>query len=389
LDKISVSMTINATAPILVAFLIVLAKKRGHELEELRGTVQNDILKEFIARGTQIYDLDFSLRYSTDLSEFCIKNLPNFNWASISGYHIREAGATAVQELAFTFLNARVYFNALVERGLSIESILKRTSFFFDCMMDFFEEIAKFRAAREIYAHIVKDEYGCNDERCQKLKFHTQTGGSALTAQGYYNNIIRACIQCLAAVLGGTQSLHCSSFDEALGLPTEESALVALRTQQIIRYETGIPSVTDPLGGSFYIEYLTNEIKKKVRSLMSEIDNLGTLRCIKNGYIKKLIEDSAYKIQKRIEEKDQIIVGVNMFEEFSRPSDFFYVDDQETKDIISRLVNFKRTRNIQKVNVAREQLSNAKRSGHNLMEYIINAVENECTLGEITDALRQ
>lgn len=388
LNKVSISMTINSTAPILMAFLVSLAKQRDISLKYIRGTVQNDMLKEFIARGTYIYDLDFSLRYSTDLSEYCIRNLPNFNWSSISGYHIREAGATAVQELAYTFSNAKVYFRELLKRGLSIEEILKRTTFFFDCMMDFFEEIAKFRAARRIYAKMVRFDFDCKDESCQKLKFHTQTGGSALTAQGHHNNIIRACLQSLAAVLGGTQSLHCSSYDEALGLPTEESARLALRTQQIIRFETNIPAVTDPLGGSYYVEWLTNQIELKVFELMTELEQLGYLNAIRNGYVKRCIEDSAFETQKKIESGEMVVVGVNRFIDQHSAETSFSVDEESVRLTLSRLERFKKDRDSFKVKEALNNLSSAKSSRENLFPYVLNCVECRCTLGEISNALK-
>ncbi len=389
LERISISMTINSTAPILMGFLIKLAEKRGVSLSKLRGTVQNDILKEFIARGTQIYPLEWSLKLNSDLSEYCIKNLPNFNWSSISGYHIREAGASAVQELAFTFINASIYFEELIHnRNLPPEAVFKRTSFFFNCMLNLFEEVAKFRAARSIYAKMVRDEFNCLDESCQKLKFHTQTGGSALTSQGYYNNIVRACIQSLAAVLGGTQSLHCSSFDEALGLPTDESALVALRTQQIIRYETGIVDVTDPLGGSYYVEWLTNKIEKEVTKLIKEIKDIGALNCIKSGYIKNLIENNAYQMQLEIEKGERIIVGVNKFSDFQKPYKPFKVENSDLNYTKQRLERFKKQRDLKRVKEFMDLLSKQKSADTNIMPFILQAIENKLTLGEISMALR-
>ena len=315
LDKVSTSMTINAPAAVLLAMYIAVGKKQGYGSKQLRGTIQNDILKEYVARGTYIYPPKPSLRLITDIFQYCEKEVPNWNTISISGYHIREAGSTAVQEVAFTIADAIAYVQAAIDSGLEVDHFASQLSFFFAAHNDFLEEIAKFRAARRIWAQIMKNRFGAKDPKSWMLRFHTQTGGSTLTAQQPENNIVRVAIQAMAAVLGGTQSLHTNSMDEALWLPTEKSVRTALRTQQIIAYESGVGDTIDPMGGSYAIEYLTDEIAKRAMEYIKRIDDLGgALAAIEKGYMQNEIQDSAYKFQKEVENKEQIVVGVNSFQ---------------------------------------------------------------------------
>ena len=389
LQDITTSMTINATASILLAMYIALAKKQGADLSKISGTIQNDILKEYAARGTYIYPPVQSMRLITDIFEYCSTDLPKWNTISISGYHIREAGSTAVQELAFTLANGKAYLKAALAKNLDIDIFAKRLSFFFNCHNDFFEEIAKFRAARRMWAHITT-EMGAKDPRATQLRFHTQTGGSTLTAQQPDNNIIRVSMQALAAVLGGTQSLHTNGFDEALSLPTEEAAQIALRTQQLIAFESGVTSTVDPLGGSFFVESLTDQIEKAAQIYLDKIDAMGgAVVAVENGYIQQQIADSAYQYQLEIEAKTRIIVGVNKYErEEKAPINVFRVDDSIRQIQIDKLVKLKAERNNEAVNIALKQINEFAKNGQNLMPAIVSAVELYATLGEIADELR-
>ena len=390
LQKVSSSMTINATAPILLAMYICLAKKQGADLKQISGTIQNDILKEYAARGTYIYPPKASMRLITDVFEYCSKELPKWNTISISGYHIREAGSTAVQELAFTLANGKAYLEAAIQKGLDINVFAKRLSFFFNCHNNFFEEIAKFRAARRMWAQITNN-LGATDLGAQKLRFHTQTGGSTLTAQQPLNNVIRVTNQAMAAVLGGTQSLHTNGFDEALSLPTEAAAKVALRTQQIIAFESGVADTVDPLAGSYFVESLTDEIEKAAWKYIEIIDAKGgSVAAIEEGYIQNEIANSAYQYQKDIESGDAVLVGVNKYvdAEGLKP-EVFRVDDSIRKVQIDQIIKLKAERNGLEVEKALDDLKNAVKNGLNTMPFIIAAVESYATLGEIADTFRK
>ncbi|MEB0261051.1 MULTISPECIES: methylmalonyl-CoA mutase family protein [unclassified Mucilaginibacter] len=389
LKNITTSMTINATASILLAMYIALAKKQGADLKQISGTIQNDILKEYAARGTYIYPPTPSMRLITDIFEYCSKEVPKWNTISISGYHIREAGSTAVQELAFTLANGKTYLKAALEKGLDINVFAKRLSFFFNCHNNFFEEIAKFRAARRMWAHITK-ELGATDPGAQKLRFHTQTGGSTLTAQQPMNNIVRVSMQALAAVLGGTQSLHTNGYDEALSLPTEAAAKIALRTQQIIAFESGVTDTVDPLAGSFFIEALTDELEAAAQLYIDKIDAMGgSVKAIEQDYIQQEIAAAAYQYQNDIESGDQTLVGVNKFTQAEEVNpNVFRVDDAIRRQQIDKLVRLKEERNNDAVAKALQNLTVAARGTDNLMPYILNAVECYATLGEIADTLR-
>lgn len=390
LEHVSTSMTINATAFILLAFYVALAKKQGADLSKITGTIQNDILKEYAARGTYIYPPKPSMRIITDIFEWCSKELPKWNTISISGYHIREAGSTAVQEVAFTLSNGKAYVQAAIDRGLDINIFGKRLSFFFNSHNNLFEEVAKFRAARKIWAHIMK-ELGTTDPKAMMLRFHAQTGGSTLTAQQPLNNIARVTLQTVAAVLGGTQSLHTNGYDEALSLPTEEAARIALRTQQIVAFESGIADTADPIAGSFFVEALTNEIEEKAIALIQKIDALGgSVSAIESGFIQDEIARSAYTYQKNIEMNNKIIVGVNRFttNEHSSTS-LFRIDDSIRKLQINKLSLFKRSRNPARCDTVLQHLNDKAAAGENIMPAVIEAVENHCTLGEIADTLRE
>lgn len=390
LEKITTSMTINATASILLAMYTALAKKQGADLKNISGTIQNDILKEYAARGTYIYPPQPSMRIITDIFEYCSKELPKWNTISVSGYHIREAGATAVQELAFTLADGKAYLKAALEKKLDINVFAKRISFFFNAHNNLFEEVAKFRAARRMWAHITK-ELGATDPRAQMLRFHTQTGGSTLTAQQPHNNIIRVTIQALSAVLGGTQSLHTNGFDEALSLPTEEAAQIALRTQQIIAHESGAIQTVDPLGGSHYIENLTNEVEKKAWEYINKIDEMGgAVKAIEQGFIQNEIAKAAYRYQGDIESGKKVIVGVNKFQTEEKPFDkIFTVDDAIQKVQIDKIKKLKAERNNEAVKTALQNLQNAAKDNTNIMPPILAAVENYATLGEIADTMRK
>lgn len=390
LQKVSSSMTINATAPILLAMYICLAKKQGADLKLISGTIQNDILKEYAARGTFIYPPKASMRLITDIFEFCSVELPKWNTISISGYHIREAGATAVQELAFTLANGKAYLQAAIQKGLDINVFAKRLSFFFNCHNNFFEEIAKFRAARRMWAKLTQS-LGATDPAAQKLRFHTQTGGSTLTAQQPLNNVIRVSNQAMAAVLGGTQSLHTNGYDEALSLPTEAAAKVALRTQQIIAFESGVTDTVDPLAGSYFVEALTDEVEAAAWRYIDIIDSKGgSVAAIEEGYIQNEIAASAYQYQTEIESGESIVVGVNKYidEEGVKPEGF-RVDDSIRNLQIDKLIQLRADRNTLAVENALLELSRAVKNGLNTMPFIIKAVEVYATLGEIADTFRR
>ncbi|MGE3973058.1 MAG: methylmalonyl-CoA mutase [Bdellovibrionales bacterium] len=390
LDKISTSMTINSTAGILLAFYIVVARRRGLDQKILQGTIQNDILKEYIARGTYIYPPKPSLRVITNIFAYCGKNVPNWNTISISGYHIREAGSTAAQELAFTLANATTYVQAAIESGLDVDSFASRLSFFFNVHNNFFEEIAKYRAARRMWSRIMSEHFHAKNPNSFKLRFHSQTAGSTLTAQQPENNIVRVSLQALASVLGGTQSLHTNSMDEALGLPTEKSATIALRTQQILAHETGVTDVADPLAGSFYVESLTNELEKKAIEYMERIQSLGgVISCIESGWIQNEIHKAAYDFQMDLDKKDRIVVGVNDFvSKNEKPPQVLKINQSVQKDQINRLKKFKAKRDSKRVQKTLEKIRNAAEGADNLMPLFIEAVDQNVTLGEIADELR-
>jgi methylmalonyl-CoA mutase N-terminal domain/subunit len=389
LEKVSTSMTINATGFILLALYIALAKKKGHRLDQISGTIQNDILKEYAARGTYIYPPQPSMRIITDIFEYCSKEVPKWNTISISGYHIREAGAHAVQELAFTLANGKAYLKAAIAKGLDINVFARRLSFFFNAHNHLFEEVAKFRAARKLWATITRD-LGAADPKAQMLRFHTQTGGSTLTAQQPLNNIVRVSVQTLAATLGGTQSLHTNGYDEAISLPTEDAARVALRTQQIIGYESGIADTVDPLAGSFYVESLTQEVAHQAQALIEKIDAMGgAVEAIEAGFIQEEIAKSAYEYQRQIEDGTKIIVGVNKFqEESSQNIEVFRIDDSIRTIQSEKLQSLRNRRNNELVQSNLQDIQDAARSDRNLMPFVVTAVENYCTLGEIADTLR-
>ncbi len=389
LERVSTSMTINATGFILLALYAAVAKRKGADISKLNGTIQNDILKEHAARGTYIYPPQPSMRIITDIMEWCSKEMPKWNTISISGYHIREAGSTAVQEAAFTLSNGKSYVKAALEKGIDVNTLGKRLSFFFNAHNNLFEEVAKFRAARKIWANIMK-ELGATDPKAMMLRFHTQTGGSTLTQQQPLNNISRVTIQALAAVLGGTQSLHTNGYDEALGLPTEQAAQVALRSQQIIAFESGASDTADPLGGSFYVEQLTSEMEQEIKKLIEYIDQKGgSVKVIEEGYMQEQIAASAYQYQRAIEEKQKIIVGVNQFTTVeSSNTPIFKIDDEVRLAQVEKLKKLKSNRDQQKSTACLQAIKEAATSNTNLMPLVIEAVENYCTLGEISDTLR-
>src|SRR5450631_3074079 len=390
LEKITTSMTINATGFILLAFYVALAKKQGADLKKISGTVQNDILKEYAARGTYIYPPRPSMRIITDIFEWCGKEMPKWNTISISGYHIREAGSTAIQEIAFTLANGKAYVKAAIEKGLDINEFGKRLSFFFNAHNNLFEEVAKFRAARRMWSYIMKD-LGATDPKAMMLRFHVQTGGSTLTAQQPVNNIARVTIQALSAVLGGTQSLHTNGYDEALGLPTEEAAGIALRTQQIIAFESGVTETVDPLAGSYFVESLTNDMEKEASELIRLVDEMGgSISAIEQGFIQNEIAKSAYIHQRKVETREKIIVGVNAFES-SGPdrTQAFRIDDSIRKIQMEKLDNLRKERDPARCDHLLQLLNDQAASGENLMPTVIAAVEAKCTLGEIADTLRE
>jgi methylmalonyl-CoA mutase N-terminal domain/subunit len=389
LEDVSTSMTINATGFILLAFYVALAKKQGADLKKISGTIQNDILKEYAARGTYIYPPKPSMRIITDIFEWCAKEAPKWNTISISGYHIREAGSTAVQEIAFTLSNGKAYVEAALAKGLDINVFGKRLSFFFNAHNHLFEEVAKFRAARRMWAKIMKN-LGATDEKAMMLRFHTQTGGATLTAQQPLNNICRVTIQTLSAVLGGTQSLHTNGYDEALSLPTEDAARVALRTQQIVAFESGAPDTVDPLAGSYFVESLTDEIENKALALIAKIDAMGgSVSAIEAGFMQDEIAKSAYAYQRNIESGEKIIVGVNKFQVIETNTiPGFKIDDSIRTIQSDKLKALRNKRNNQIVVEILQKIESTAKSSENLMPIIVEAVENFCTLGEISDALR-
>ncbi|MCK5687230.1 methylmalonyl-CoA mutase, partial [bacterium] len=389
LDKVSTSMTINAPAAILLVMYMAVAQKQGVPFSAISGTIQNDILKEYVARGTYIFPPVPSMRLICDIFKFSSENLPIFNTISISGYHMREAGASAAQELAFTLANAISYVDAALETGMEVDDFAKNLSFFFAVHNDIFEEIAKFRAARRLWARIMKERYGAKNTLSQTLRFHTQTGGSTLSAQQPQNNIVRVTLQALAAVLGGTQSLHTNSFDEALQLPTEESVMIALRTQQILGHESGAAETPDPLAGSYYIEKLTDEMETKAMEYIKKIDDMGgAVKAIEKGYISTEIANSAYHYQCEIEDGSRKIVGVNCFKKEEPPYDSKVVSDEGENFQIQKLNSLKSQRDNDKVNQALKILREKSNSSENLVPYLLDAVKEYATLGEICDVLR-
>jgi methylmalonyl-CoA mutase N-terminal domain/subunit len=391
LDRVSTSMTINATAIILLALYIAVARRQGVAPRSLAGTVQNDILKEYVARGTYIYPPRPSLRIVTDIIAFCEREMPQWNSISISGYHIREAGSTAVQEVAFTLAHATAYVQSAIDAGLDVDSFGQRISFFFNAHNNFLEEIAKFRAARRLWARRMAGRFGATNPRAQQLRFHTQTAGSTLTAQQSDNNIVRVALQALAAVLGGTQSLHCNGKDEALALPTEESATIALRTQQIILHESGVANTVDPLGGSYAVEEMTSRIEREAADLLDRIDRLGgTLAAIEAGYIQQQIQDAAYTAQQAIDSGEAVVVGMNRFEDAApSPSDVFQIDPDIERRQVERVRAVRASRSQQEWRAALETIEGAARGSANLVPTIVAAVEARATLGEIADVMRK
>ncbi|SDY58201.1 acyl-CoA mutase large subunit family protein [Tindallia californiensis] len=390
LDQVSTSMTINAPASVLLAMYIAVAEKQGVSSDQLRGTIQNDILKEYIARGTYIFPVEPSMRLITNIFEYCSDEVPNWNTISISGYHIREAGSSAVQEVAFTLADGIAYVEAAIEAGLEVDKFAPRLSFFFNAHNDLLEEVAKFRAARRIWAKIMKEKFGAENPKSMQLKFHTQTGGSTLTAQQPDNNIVRVAIQTLAAVLGGTQSLHTNSKDEAMALPTEDSVRIALRTQQIVAHESGVAETIDPLAGSYYVESLTNDIEEKAMEYIERIIDMGGApAAIEKGYIQKEIMDSAYEYQKQIESNERIVVGVNKFQtEEQPPQGLLRVDPSVGELQKNKIEKLKQERDNDLVAKKLETLKNAAETDQNLMPFILDAVRAYATLGEICGSLR-
>jgi len=390
LDKVSTSMTINSTAAILLAMYIAVAKKQEVSIGKISGTIQNDILKEYIARGTYIYPPSQSLRIVTDIFAYCASEVPRWNTISISGYHIREAGSTAAQEVAFTLADAVAYVQAAIDTGLDVDQFAPRIAFFFNSHNQFLEEVAKFRAARRLWARIMRERFGARDPRSLMLRFHAQTAGSSLTAQQPEVNIARTTIQALAAVLGGAQSLHTNSMDEALGLPTENAARIALRTQQVIGCESGVADTADPLGGAYLIEHLTNEIERLASEYIHKIDDIGgMLRAIEIGYVQREIENAAYEYQRRVESGDQTVVGLNRFttdEPTSVP--VLRIDPELERQQIDRLNRVRARRDVKDVSKALGEIERAARTDENLMPHIVRAVESYATLGEISDRLR-
>jgi methylmalonyl-CoA mutase N-terminal domain/subunit len=392
LDKITTSMTINAPTNVLLAMYIAVGQKQGLEQSRLGGTVQNDILKEYVARGMYIFPPKPSMRLVTDIFEYCSQNMPEWNTISISGYHIREAGATAVQEVAFTFANAIAYVQAAIDRGLNLDKFAGRLSFFFASHNNFFEEIAKFRAARRLWARIMRERFGAKNSASWMLRFHTQTSGVLLTAQQPHNNIVRVALHALSAVLGGTQSLHTNSFDEAYALPSDQAVLVALRTQQMIAYESGVVDTVDPLAGSYYVEYLTNEVEEKAVKYIEQIDAMGgAVAAIEKGFMQQEITESAYRYQKEVESNKRIVVGMNEFlSEEEAPIKILQINPEIEEKLVERLRQTKKERNKAKVNDALSNMRRtAERENENLMPSVLQAVKEYATLGEICGVLRE
>jgi methylmalonyl-CoA mutase N-terminal domain/subunit len=384
-------MTINATASILLALYVAVARRQGTDIRKLSGTVQNDVLKEYIARGTYIYPPQQAMRIITDLFAWTNDNVPEWNTISISGYHMREAGSTAVQEIAFTLGNGIAYVQAAIHAGLEVDKFAPRLSFFFNAHNNFLEEVAKFRAARRMWAKIMRERFKAKNPRSWMLRFHTQTAGSTLTAQQPENNIVRTALQALAAVLGGTQSLHTNSYDEALALPTEQAARIALRTQQIVAYESGVPNTVDPVAGSYYIETLTNEMEKRAFEYLEKIDALGgMLRAIERGFVQQEIQNAAYEYQQQVDREEAVVVGVNRFTlEDEKPIAIQHIDEDLERRQVERVRSLRSKRNAGRWQSALNQIEDAARSGANLMPHILTAVEANATVGEISDTLRR
>jgi methylmalonyl-CoA mutase N-terminal domain/subunit len=392
LDKVTTSMTINAPANVLLAMYVAVGQKQGVEQSRLGGTVQNDVLKEYVARGMYIFPPKPSMRMVTDIFEYCSQNMLQWNTISISGYHIREAGSTAVQEVAFTFANAIAYVQAAIDRGLDLDRFAGRLSFFFAAHSNFLEEVAKFRAARRLWARIMRERFGAKNLNSWMLRFHTQTSGVSLTAQQPYNNIVRVALQALSAVLGGTQSLHTNSFDEAYALPSEQAVTVALRTQQTIAYESGVVDSVDPLAGSYYVEHLTNEIEERAQKYIEQIDGIGgAVAAIEKGFMQREITESAYRFQKEVEAKKRVIVGVNDFASDEKvPMNLLQIDPAIEKKLVKQLKRIKRERNKEKVNEALSKLREAaEKENVNLVPFILEAVKEYATLGEVCGTLRE
>ncbi len=391
LDKVTTSMTINAPAMMLLALYILVAEEAGVPSEKLGGTVQNDILKEYIARGTYIFPTEPSMRLVTDTFAYCAEHVPNWNTISISGYHIREAGATAAQEIAFTLANAKAYVRAALEAGLELDAFAPRLSFFFACHNNILEEVAKFRAARRMWATIMREEFGAKEPKSMMLRFHTQTGGSTLTAQGAENNVVRTAYQALAAVLGGTQSLHTNAKDEALGLPTPESARTALRTQQILAFESGVPGAVDPLAGSYYVESLTDGLEHNANELLTQVEALGgSVKAIEAGFIQEEIEEAAFRFQREVETEARVVVGVNRFratDEVAVPVQEIDPEVQEKREAQVRA--FRAERNQEETDAALSELCRAARGEDNLFPFVLDAFRKRATLGEICGVLRR
>jgi len=391
LTKISTSMTINATASILLALYVAVARRQGADVRRLSGTVQNDVLKEYIARGTYIFPPAQAMRIITDMFSWASENVPEWNPISISGYHMREAGSTAVQEIAFTLGNGIAYVKAAIEAGLDIDNFAPRVSFFFNAHNNFLEEVAKFRAARRMWARIMREQFKAKNPRSWMLRFHTQTAGSTLTAQQPENNIVRTAIQAMAAVLGGTQSLHTNSYDEALALPTEQAARIALRTQQIIAYESGAPQTVDPLAGSYFVETLTNEIETRAAAYLEKIDALGgMIRALERGYVQQEIQNAAYEYQQQVDRGEATVVGVNKFTvDEEKPIPIFQADEALERKQVERVRAVRARRDQQPWEAALKSVEEAARSGANLMPRILQAIEASATVGEISDTLRR
>ncbi len=391
LDEVTVSMTINAPASILLALVLAVARRRGIPFEKLGGTIQNDVLKEYVARGTYIFPPVPSMRLVTDVMAYCAEAVPQWNTISISGYHIREAGSTALQEIAFTLANAKAYLHAATRAGLSVDDVAPRISFFWNAHNDFFEEVAKFRAARTLWAEIVREEFGSHDKRSQMLRFHTQTGGSTLTAQEPANNVVRVTLQALAAVLGGTQSLHTNGADEALGLPTAEAARVALRTQQVIAYESGVTDVVDPLAGSYYVESLTDDLTARARAIIAEIDAMGgAVAAIEAGWMQDQIGESAYRAQQAIERGEAVVVGVNRFTSDAPATQIPIqrIDAAIERDQVARLTAFRAARDATRLEARLAEVRAAAEGTANLVPRFVEAVDAGATVGEICTVLR-
>ena len=391
LTKISTSMTINATASILLALYVAVAKRQGADVRRLSGTVQNDVLKEYIARGTYIYPPKQAMRIITDVFAWANENVPEWNTISISGYHMREAGSTAVQEVAFTLGDGMAYVQAAINAGLDVDKFAPRLSFFFNAHSNFLEEVAKFRAARRMWARIMREHFGAKNPKSWMLRFHTQTAGSTLTAQQPENNIVRTALQALSAVLGGTQSLHTNSFDEALALPTEQSARIALRTQQVIGYESGVPQTIDPFAGSYFVEHLTNEIEKRAAEYLGKIEVMGgMLKAIERGYVQQEIQNAAYEYQQAVDRGEAIVVGVNRFElEQEKPIPIQRIDEALEPRQVERVRALRARRDKGRWQTALREVEEGARSGANLMPRILAAVEASATVGEISDAMRR